>query len=71
MPGRFREPASILLLNSTLPPNWPANMPKSRFFPEISSESCGPMLFGVPACYYFHILDRWMFYPSFVFHAAV
>ncbi len=71
MPGRFREPPSIFLLNSTLPPHRPANMTKGFLFPEISGQSGGYVLLSVPACYNFHVLDRWVFHPSIVFRLAV
>ena len=71
MPRRIGEPSSIFLFDPTLPPHWPANMPRNFLFPEIGRESCGYVLLSVPACYNLHVLNGWVIHSSIVFSVTV
>lgn len=66
MPRRVGSPSSIFLFNATLPPHRPTNMPRGLLFPEISSKPCWYVLFGIPACYDFHVLNGRVFNPSVI-----
>lgn len=63
VPSPVRESLCRLLLHSSLPPNWTADVPTVLLRSKVGGQSRGYVMLGIPNGHEFQVLNRWVVHP--------